>query len=129
MLRTLSSAAFLAALLSSSIQNGSSFVFAPTKNVQQYQKKVNRNVVVTRRPFSSSLSIVSARTAKKKNEEEAGGQEKGKSNKPEMDPSKRAALDGVLQQIERNYGRGSVVRLGDADSMNVDSISSGSLTL
>jgi recombination protein RecA len=46
-----------------------------------------------------------------------------------MDPSKRAALDGVLNQIERSYGRGSIVKLGDADHMRVDCISSGSLTL
>jgi recombination protein RecA len=48
---------------------------------------------------------------------------------PEMDPAKRAALNGVLSQIERNYGRGSVVRLGDADHMTVESTPSGSLTL
>ena len=46
-----------------------------------------------------------------------------------MDPAKRAALQGVLTQIERNYGRGSVVRLGDANHMVVDSTPTGSLTL
>ena len=46
-----------------------------------------------------------------------------------MDPAKRAALQGVLTQIERNYGRGSVVRLGDASHMVVDSTPTGSLTL
>jgi hypothetical protein len=46
-----------------------------------------------------------------------------------MDPAKRAALDGVLNQIERSYGRGSIVKLGDADNMAVACISSGSLTL
>ena len=35
----------------------------------------------------------------------------------EMDPAKRAALNGVLNQIERSYGRGSVVKLGDAEGM------------
>ena len=43
--------------------------------------------------------------------------------------AKRLALDGVLNQIEKSYGRGSIVKLGDADSMNVESISSGALTL
>ena len=43
--------------------------------------------------------------------------------------AKRAALDGVMQKIERNYGRGSIVKLGDADNMNVNRISSGALTL
>ena len=51
------------------------------------------------------------------------------SNAEGMDPAKRAALDGVLTQIERSYGRGSIVRLGDADNMRVESISSGALTL
>ena len=39
--------------------------------------------------------------------------EDGEGDKSKMDPAKRAALQGVLTQIERNYGRGSVVRLGD----------------
>lgn len=48
----------------------------------------------------------------------------------ENNPAKRAALDGVLSQIERNYGRGSVVRLGDDPaSLRVETISSGALTL
>lgn len=51
------------------------------------------------------------------------------SSRPAMDPAKRAALDGVLNQIERSYGRGSIVKLGEADGMVVDRISSGSLTL
>lgn len=46
-----------------------------------------------------------------------------------MDPAKRAALDGVLNLIERSYGRGSIVKLGDAGNMVVESISSGALTL
>lgn len=48
---------------------------------------------------------------------------------PSIDPAKRAALDGVLNQIERSYGRGSIVKLGDAEAMRVDTIGSGSLTL
>jgi hypothetical protein len=50
-------------------------------------------------------------------------------SKPGSNPAKKAALDGVLQQIERSYGRGSVVRLGDAEGMIVESIGSGALTL
>ena len=50
-------------------------------------------------------------------------------NKKSIDASKKMALEGVLSKIERSYGRGSVVKLGDADSMKIDSISSGSLTL
>lgn len=46
-----------------------------------------------------------------------------------VDPSKKAALDAVFQQIERSYGRGSIVKLGDAENMIVDCVGSGSLTL
>jgi hypothetical protein len=46
-----------------------------------------------------------------------------------VDQAKKAALEGVLQQIERSYGRGSIVKLGDADHMSVACISSGALTL
>ena len=46
-----------------------------------------------------------------------------------MDPAKKAALDGVLHQIERNYGRGSIQKLGDAAHMQVDCIPTGALTL
>lgn len=47
----------------------------------------------------------------------------------DVNPAKRAALEGVLQRIERNYGRGSIVKLGDATNMVVDCVGSGSMTL
>jgi hypothetical protein len=53
----------------------------------------------------------------------------GDEKKLAMDPSKQAALDGVLNQIERSYGRGSIVKLGSTDHMRVECISSGALTL
>jgi recombination protein RecA len=43
--------------------------------------------------------------------------------------SRRRIADGVLNLIERNYGRGSILKLGDAGSMVVETISSGALTL
>ncbi|KAL9181910.1 hypothetical protein ACHAXT_012253 [Thalassiosira profunda] len=73
----------------------------------------------------SSVTIAHARKSKALSEEGAGEANQGAS----VDPAKRAALDGVLQRIERNYGRGSIVRLGDADGMRVDCVGSGSLTL
>ena len=39
------------------------------------------------------------------------------------------ALDLVLGQIERNFGKGSIMRLGDASRMRVETISTGALTL
>jgi recombination protein RecA len=39
------------------------------------------------------------------------------------------ALDLVLTQIERNFGKGSIMRLGDASRMRVETINTGALTL
>jgi len=39
------------------------------------------------------------------------------------------ALSGVLHQIERVYGKGSIQKLGDTPGMNVETTPSGSLTL
>ncbi|RMH20708.1 MAG: recombinase RecA [Gammaproteobacteria bacterium] len=47
-----------------------------------------------------------------------------------MDENKRKALAAALGQIDRQFGKGSVMRMGDSDvSRNVDVISTGSLTL
>ncbi|MBX3180637.1 MAG: recombinase RecA [Candidatus Hydrogenedentes bacterium] len=50
--------------------------------------------------------------------------------KPTADSEKGKALDIALAQLEKQFGRGTLVRLGD-DSMNqrVEAISTGSLTL
>nr|AUG32580.1 recombinase A [Paulinella longichromatophora] len=42
---------------------------------------------------------------------------------------KEKALSAVLSQIERNFGKGSIMRLGDATRMRVETISTGALTL
>ena len=42
---------------------------------------------------------------------------------------KQKALNLVLTQIERNFGKGSIMRLGDATRMKVETISTGALTL
>ena len=42
---------------------------------------------------------------------------------------KQKALDSVLNQIERNFGKGSIMRLGDASRMRVETIPTGALTL
>jgi recombination protein RecA len=42
---------------------------------------------------------------------------------------KEKALNVVLSQIERNFGKGSIMRLGDATKMKIETISSGALTL
>ena len=42
---------------------------------------------------------------------------------------KEKALNLVLNQIERNFGKGAIMRLGDAAQMKVETIPSGALTL
>lgn len=42
---------------------------------------------------------------------------------------KKAALDGALKQIEKKYGAGAVMRLGQSKTLNVDAIPTGSMTL
>lgn len=42
---------------------------------------------------------------------------------------KDKALSLVLKQIERNFGKGAIMRLGDAAQMRVETIPSGALTL
>ena len=47
-----------------------------------------------------------------------------------MDDNKQKALDAALGQIERQFGKGSVMRLGDAQvGQGIESISTGSLGL
>ena len=42
---------------------------------------------------------------------------------------KKKALETAMAQIEKNFGKGSIMRLGDKVDMNVDVIPTGSLTL
>tara|TARA_Y100001933_G_scaffold63657_1_gene63638 strand:+ start:316 stop:1428 length:1113 start_codon:yes stop_codon:yes gene_type:complete len=46
-----------------------------------------------------------------------------------LSKEKDKALSLVLGQIERNFGKGSIMRLGDASRMRVETISTGALTL
>ena len=51
-------------------------------------------------------------------------------NTPESAASdKKKALETALQQIEKNFGKGTVMRLGDKPEMVVDAIPTGSLAL
>lgn len=42
---------------------------------------------------------------------------------------KKSALEKALEQIEKKYGDGAVMRLGQSESLNVEAISTGSLSL
>ena len=46
-----------------------------------------------------------------------------------MDDNRRKALDAALSQIERQFGKGAVMRMGDAPREAIPAISTGSLGL
>jgi recombination protein RecA len=46
-----------------------------------------------------------------------------------MKDDKEKALSAALSQIERQFGKGSIMKLGDNSSMDVETISTGSLSL
>jgi len=75
-------------------------------------------------PYQSPAQPLNAR---RRSNDDNDASNKNRSN---MDPAKQAALEGVLNQIERSYGRGSIVRLGDdAANRQIECLGSGSLTL
>jgi recombination protein RecA len=67
----------------------------------------------------ASSSSASDNAANKANAEKAN----------KANAEKQKALSLVLGQIERNFGKGSIMRLGDATRMKVETIPSGALTL
>ena len=52
-----------------------------------------------------------------------------KSSASTENTERQKALGMVLNQIERNFGKGSIMRLGDAARMRVETIQTGALTL
>jgi recombination protein RecA len=46
-----------------------------------------------------------------------------------MDPNKQKALDAALTQIERQFGKGTVMLMGDQERVAIPAISTGSLGL
>ena len=52
-----------------------------------------------------------------------------KLDKPDKATDKQAALENALKQIEKQYGAGAIMRLGENKHLNVDAISTGSLSL
>ncbi len=46
-----------------------------------------------------------------------------------VDEEKKKALDAVFQVIEKEYGKGSIMKLGDTTTASVDAIPTGSMTL
>ena len=45
------------------------------------------------------------------------------------DPKKQKALEAAMEQIERQFGKGAIMRLGQSELMDIEAISTGSLSL
>ena len=54
---------------------------------------------------------------------------KADSKKTQEIKEKNKALNAAISQIDDNFGKGSVMRLGQQQAMDVESISTGSLSL
>lgn len=48
---------------------------------------------------------------------------------PELDPQRKAALDSALAQVEKSFGKGSAMRLGDRPDQTIEVIPTGSIAL
>ena len=46
-----------------------------------------------------------------------------------MDDNKRKALENAIGQLDKQFGKGAVMRMGDKQEMKVEAISTGSLNL
>ncbi|MCF2907613.1 recombinase RecA [Pseudoalteromonas sp. DL2-H2.2] len=46
-----------------------------------------------------------------------------------MNDNKQKALDAALSQIERQFGKGSIMKLGDSQALDIEAVSTGSLGL
>ncbi|MBU0580132.1 MAG: recombinase RecA [Candidatus Margulisbacteria bacterium] len=46
-----------------------------------------------------------------------------------IDQERSKAVDMALEQIQKNYGKGSIMRMGDASKLQVEAISTGALSL
>ena len=55
--------------------------------------------------------------------------EKVKTESPSRAGDKKRALETAISQIEKSYGKGSIMRLGDNLAVNVEAIPTGSLSL
>jgi recombination protein RecA len=63
-------------------------------------------------------------------EQDTAGAKSGNPADPKADAKRQAALQGALAQIERQFGKGSVMRMGDPGArVAVDAIPTGALSL
>ena len=54
---------------------------------------------------------------------------KSDSKKEQESKEKKKSLEAAISQIDQNFGKGSVMRLGQQQALDIESISTGSLSL
>jgi recombination protein RecA len=57
------------------------------------------------------------------------GERMSKEEKKDENKEKQTAVDMAVDQIEKQFGKGSIMRLGDSTKLNVQTVPSGSLSL
>lgn len=67
--------------------------------------------------------------AKKKAASDTFVDGKANTQATEINEARSEALSGVINSIERSFGKGSILRLGETPHMVVEKFSSGSITL
>ncbi|MHC5011126.1 MAG: recombinase RecA [Planctomycetota bacterium] len=67
--------------------------------------------------------------SKSANQDKGTGQRKGQASPSREEKQRKQALDAALHQIERSYGKGSIMTLGSSGVVPVDGISTGSISL
>ncbi len=70
-----------------------------------------------------------AQNSKSSSSEHQDGSQAGKQAGKQANPEKERALSAALAQIERQFGKGSLMRLGDQEQVMIPSVSTGSLGL
>jgi recombination protein RecA len=88
-------------------------------------------LVVTSLQLSNCLRIVviTGKTLNKKSTKSRVSNKDQKKEGMTMDSNKDKALEAALSQIERQFGKGTVMRMGDRERVKIPSISTGSLGL
>ncbi len=76
--------------------------------------------------------VAATRTAEKQDKTEKtprASRNGSRNGSGEVDPKRAQVLEGAVQQIEKQFGKGSIMRLGANTMMDVSGISTGSLSL
>ena len=75
------------------------------------------------------MSDIESNTASTKEAAKTSAKNTSKADTKKVDPQKEKALTAALSQIERQFGKGTMMRLGDTPNVKIPAISTGSLGL